>query len=290
MVDKKAAYNEVDVQEVPEVNDHKRKRSHRFRKAILVLGVSFLLMWTLHLRCRGTSLHEGTEDADLRKRRIEIGSQALHGNFDLLDLLSIQSTSGSINIGVHPQPADAENPIPAELVINSHSGQVSIDFLAFNAPERDYRVSIDSRHGSVDGHLLHGRMTSIVSNSASIKAQILPFAANNYASTLRTASQSGSQEIAVLALSNDPGVPINRMSSTHSTNSGSLVLRYPKEWQGTIEGHTRAGSLRLHGGDLDIIRRSSSSNVGHYVLARKGSGNSTLNFLTGSGSVNIYFD
>lgn len=289
IVDEKAALREADVQEVPEANGHVRHRSHKFRKAIVLFGLTLLLLWTLHSRCHRPSLQQGIYDGESRRRRIDTGSQALNGDFDLLDLLSIRSHSGSINIEVHPQPADEENPVPAELLINSHSGQVSVDFPAFNAPERDYHVSIDSRHGSIDGHILHGRMTSIVSASASIHAQIAPFAADSYASTLRTASQSGGQDISMLSPSRDLGVPIKRMSSIHSTNSGSLVLRYPKEWQGTIEGHTRSGSLQLHG-DLDIIQRSAFHNVGHYVLARKGSGNSTLTFRTGSGSVDIYFD
>jgi len=226
---------------------------------------------------------------DSRKRQIDTGTQALDAEFDLLDLLYIRSSSGSVNVGIHPQPAHKANLVPAELLINSHSGSISVNFVAFNAPERDYHVSIDSHSGSIDGTILHGHKTSIASTTARIDIQFTPYWAGDCSSTLSTTTSSGSQDIALQSPAKNRGSSIKEMSSIHSTTSGSMVLRYPAEWEGTIEGRTQSGGLQLHGGDLDIIRRSSFKSLGHYVLARKGNGNGTLNFYTGSGSVDIYF-
>ena len=240
--------------------------------------------------CRRVDMPEVMDPAQSRKQRVDTGAQSLGGEFELLDLLSIQSTSGSIGINIHPQPADKQNPVPAELMINSNSGTINVNFAAFDAPERDYRVSVSSRSGSVGGYILHGRNTSISSNSGSIDVQITPYAAKAYESSLRTSTMSSTQEISVLSPENEPGVSIKGMSSSHNSNSGSLTLYYPKEWEGTIEGHTGSGNIQLHGGNLDIIRQNSISKAGHYVLAKKGKGNSTLSFQTGSGSVDIYFE
>jgi hypothetical protein len=226
----------------------------------------------------------------LRKRRIETGSQSLDTQFDLLDLLSIRSTSGSVNVGIHPQPADEANPVPAEVQIKSQSGSLSVNFPTFNAPERDYHVFTDSRDGSITGTILHGRRTSIVSNSATIDVQLAPYRAGDYGSTLSTTTSSGGQDITLLNPAQHAGISIKGMPSAHSSASGSIALRYPREWEGIIEGNTQSGSLQLHGGDLDIIQQSLFHTGGHYVLARKGNGNSTLNSHTGSGSVDIYFD
>lgn len=291
-LDDKAPLKEGEIEETPQADTRKCERRHKFRKAIMFLGLTLLLLalWPFRIGCHSQSVQKVMDDWGSRKRRIDTGSQAIAGDFDLYDLLSIRSYSGSISIGVHPQPADEENPVPAELLINSYSGKVSVDFPAFSAPERDYRISIDSKHGAVGGNVLHGHMTSVVSQSARIEMQFTPYATGDYSSTLRTASQSGAQHITVTSPVKDIGKAITHMSSVHSTMSASLGLWYPREWEGTIEGHTGSGSLNLHGGNLDIIRRGSYHNSGHYILAKKGNGNSTLTFHTGSGSADIYFD
>jgi hypothetical protein len=306
-------------------DSHGRQKQHRFRRVLALFGVTALLLWLSHSWWGGPNAFEPTNNwnpkkwhletgaesleaefdllggwpkqnvfdaidhRDPRKKRIDTGSNSLDAELDLFDLLSIHSTTGSINVGIHPQPADEQNPVPAELFISSHAGRVSVNFHPFNAPERDYHVAINSRHGSVEGAILHGRKTSMVSNSGSLDVQIAPFGSGNYSSSLHTSSDAGSQDLTLLSPSKQPGTSINGMSSMHSSNAGSLVLRYPREWEGMIEGHTRNGNLRLHGGNLDIIRRSSFSASGHYVLARKGNGNSTLYFHTSSGGIDLYF-
>ncbi|KAK5121866.1 hypothetical protein LTR85_004437 [Meristemomyces frigidus] len=237
---------------------------------------------------------------DARKRFIDNGSQSLTAHFDLYDLLSIRSWSGSLNIGINPQPADKEHPVPAEVMIESHSGSVNVDMATFNAPERDYAVSINSYSGSIGGHLIHGRKTTVVTRSASISLRFTLSGASNHSSSLSTTSQSGQSDITVLSpisfaggsqsveqqpTTHSTSPSIKQMSSFHSTASGSLVLRYPSDWEGTIEGHTQSGALQLHGRDIEVIQRGP-----HYVVAKKGTGDSKLSFHTASGSANVYFD
>ena len=258
-------------------------------KIVLFVGCWFLIGWLFHTGWLGRRFHKVIDITEGREERIDAGFQSLRGEFNLYDLLSINSTSGSLKLRVHPQPADEQNPVPAELLISSLAGQISLDFPAINAPDRDYRVSIDSHHASIDGQILHGRMTSITSKTGSIAVALAPFAADDYASTIRTSSHTGAHTVSVLSPV-ERGVPIKRMSSVHNVHTGSMILHYPKEWEGTIEGDTKVGSLNLYGDDLQIIRQDSGNLVGRYVLAKKGSGNSTLNFHMSVGSVNIYFD
>jgi hypothetical protein len=261
------------------------ERNHWLRKVLPLFVIMAPLLWLFNCGWRGPYVFKEANQWDLRKRRIDTGSQSLDAEFDLLDLLSIRSTSGSLNVGIHPQPANEKNPVPAEVLVSSWSGSLSVNFPPFNVPEREYHVSIDSRSGSIAGTILHGRKTSITSRSSMINVQLAPYGTGDYSSTLSTTSYSGSQDITILNPVMSPGTSINKMSSVHSAHSGSMTLRYPREWEGTIEGHTRSGSMNLYGRDLDVIRR-----VGHYVLAKKGNGSSTLNFHTNSGSVDVYFD
>jgi len=268
---------------------HKRQRIQCLGKGFALIGIAALLLLIFNRGWGESNSLQAMNHREVRKRRIDTGSQGLDADFDLFDLLSIRSSSGSINIGVYPQPA-GENPEPAELLINSHSGSISVKFATFNMPERNYHVSINSHSGSIGGTILHGQSTSIESKSARIDMQLAPYGTADCSSTLSTTTFSGGQDITLLSPEMDRGASIKEMSSIHSTTSGSLVLRYPKEWEGTVEGHTQSGGLQLHGGDLDIIHRHSLPSAGHSVLAKKGKGNGTLKFHTGSGSVDIYFD
>jgi len=273
-----------------ELEQQKKEQHAPFWKPIVAIGVILFALWSLYTNSKEMTRVKGPVAFDSRRQNIDTGAQSLNGEFDLLDLLSIHSTAGSIKVGIHPRPADTDNPAPAELSIRSQSGQVDIDFPTFNAPERDYRVSIDSKSGSVHGNMLHGQYTSIATTSGTVQMQLTPYVAEKYASTMRISTGSSSQDVTLLSPSNQLGAPISNMSSTHSTNSGSLKLAYPREWEGTIEGHSTSGSLQLRGNGIKIIQQHSVNNVGHYVLAKKGDGNSTLNFRTGSGSVDIWFE
>jgi hypothetical protein len=152
---------------------------------------------------------------------------------------------------------------------------------ASGAAIRDYIVSIESRSGSVSGNLIHGRATSVLSNSGSLTLQLNLFGAGRDSSTLSTSSESGSSKITLVAPTSSS---ITQLVSTHTTKDGSLSLRYPIEWEGIIEGHTKYGKIRLDGKDIELIQQSPQ-----YILARKGRGNSKLSFSTTDGSASIVF-
>jgi hypothetical protein len=275
--------------------DHSLDKRRLLSKIFTLFALTGLILWLFRTDCEELRLPKvmSVSDAsmgvsDARKQYVDTGSQSLRGQFGLLDLLSIDSSSGSISVSIQPQPADKDSPAPAELLIHTQSGQVNVDYPALNAPKRDYRLSIETASGKIAGHVIHGESTSISSSSARIVLQVSPYAAGDYASSLRTSTTSGSQQISLLSPATEPGVAIKHMSSSHSSESGTLTLRYPQEWEGTIEGSTGSGSINLHGGNLNIIHRE-PGNSGHSVLAKKGNGNSTLGFHTASGNVDIYF-
>jgi len=180
--------------------------------------------------------------------------------------------------------ADKDYPKPAELVVHSQSGSVSVKVSGLDIPKREYRTNVISKGGSIHGSYIHGKQTIIESSSGSIGVDILPYSANDYESTLFTKSNSGSQKITVLSPYFNPGTSIARLKSTHIGSSGQLQLKYPQEWEGRISGQTSSGSLTLKGRNVEIIKFGSRGG-GKYVIAKKGEGDSALQFDIHSGSV-----
>jgi hypothetical protein len=221
-----------------------------------------------------------------RKQSVDAGVKGVDDKFDLLDLLAIHASSGRVRAAINPQLADERDPVPAELKILSQSGQILVDFPFFNLPKRDYQVSIDSQSGLVKGHIVHGQKTSVTSGSGGIDLQVTPFDPKT-SSSLQTESRSGAQRVSLLSPATSG--TIKDMSSSHRSLSGALALRYPREWEGTIEGSTKSGKIQVHGSGVEVVRQESDK-LHHYLLARKGNGKSKLNFQTGSGGVDIYFE
>ncbi|KAK3675091.1 hypothetical protein LTR78_005025 [Recurvomyces mirabilis] len=236
-----------------------------------------------------SSQTRAADHTDIRERCIDTGSRSLKAQLSLYDLLSIHSSSGSINVGIRTYPADKEHPVPAKLVISSHAGSVKVSLPASSAPVRDYSISIESHSGSISGDLVHGRTTSVHSRSGHVNLQFVLSGASKDSSTLSTTTESGRSDVTVLAPTpdtvTDAPSSIKQLSSTHTTKDGSLSVQYPMEWEGTIEGHTESGNIRLHGRDIELIQKRP-----HYVLAKKGTGNSTLTFRTASGSASVCFE
>ena len=76
------------------------------------------------------------------------------------------------------------------------------------------------------------------------------------------------------------------LMSTHKTVSGGLGLKYPKEWQGHIDGTSLSGELHLQGKDMELINQNDTPGKNH-VEAKKGSGGSKMVFSTVSGGCDI---
>ena len=123
--------------------------------------------------------------------------------------------------------------------------------------------------------------------TGSISAAILPYDVEDYASNLRTDSRSGTTNLHVLTPYNSSGTTISRLHSFHKSTSGSMNLRYPEEWEGTIDGETLSGNINLKGKNLHVDVDGHYGEMVKHVVARRGKGNSMLDFRSSSGSVNL---
>ncbi|KAF2805203.1 uncharacterized protein BDZ99DRAFT_396385, partial [Mytilinidion resinicola] len=234
-------------------------------------------------------LNAGSLDArpfESREITIDIGSGAVSGTYALKDLLSIKTKSGAITVDVEPKEADNDHLAPAVFRAESLSGLVKVKFDTFDIPARDYKTTINSKTGLVSAVLIHGSSTDIEVGTGSITADIIPFEADAGPSTLYTNTRSGMTRLTLQAPYKNSGTTISRLTSSHKGLSGAMVLGYPQEWEGAIHGGTRSGSLSLHGEDVEIIHLGGGY-TGKTVKAKKGSGNSKLEFDTMSGSVDI---
>lgn len=102
----------------------------------------------------------------------------------------------------------------------------------------------------------NGGSTRVESNSGSIRLEVKPITIGDgvEASTLFTASHSGSQYIRVLgSKKNQHDLALNTIQATHLENgSGSMRITYPPEWRG--QAHLRvdgSGHVAVKGDGLE---------------------------------------
>lgn len=225
-----------------------------------------------------------------RETRISVGAGSVYGHYNLRDLLSISTQSGSISVDVTPQDAAKDDEKPATLDISSKSGSIGVQMpprdSATSLPKRDYRTIINTYVGSISGSYIHGSKTELESKSGSINADILPYSADDYTSTLSTFTSTGMSTIRLQ--SPYKGTTIKRMTSSHTAQTGSLNLLYPQEWEGNITGGTKTGSLTLRGKDV-VIEEFDDGWANKRVTARKGKGHLSgkMDFRTTTGSVDV---
>jgi len=230
-----------------------------------------------------TGTLQTTNFLNSRRTYISTGSSSFKGTIRLYDLISITSSSGSVDVDIDPQGVDKDHKKPAELVIVSQSGSVKVHYPTANLPDREYISTITSTGGSVDATLVHGKSTTIRNTSGSMNVDLIPYIQKSAASRLDVHSQSGSQKVHLFSpLSGS----LDNLKSVHTAQSGRLVLEYPDEWEGKINGQTSSGSLSLSGSGVEIIESGGRSS-GKYVIARKGDGSSKLEFTSASGSADV---
>ena len=229
----------------------------------------------------------------MNSRKTHIGTHAgsIRGNFNLYDVLHINSHSGSIHVGVLPQAANEDEAQTAELVIDTSAGSVEVAYPPGGAdiPARNYDTLITSKSGSIRGNLIHGKSTKVESNAGRLDLTVLPYAADAYESTLDTFTRSGSLQVTVLSPHTDAGTAMKRFSGSHHTNAGSVRLNYPQEWEGSIQGETVVGSLKLRGEDVEIVEKGRKGFTGGWVKAVKGDSEQggQLKFSTKAGSLDV---
>lgn len=110
-----------------------------------------------------------------RKTKIDTSSGAIKGTFALEDLLSIHSSSGSIDVSVDPKEADPEHSAPAEYVAVTSSGSITTRVRTSpKLPLREYQTRVETRSASISGNYVHGSTTSFSSTSGSIRVDVVP--------------------------------------------------------------------------------------------------------------------
>ncbi|KAJ4360748.1 uncharacterized protein N0V89_001315 [Didymosphaeria variabile] len=239
----------------------------------------------------GTSitLTTGTLDAtslNSRETRLETISGSISGKYSLLDLLSIVTKSGSVNVNIDPKEKAADGPAAALFYANTMSGSIRVDTERKKIPERDYIVSINSTAGSVDGTFIHGSKTEISSVAGGINIDLLPYSSGDYSSLLTTKSVDGETKIKLKAPYKTPGTAMGKLLSTHTSVSGQIDLAYPQEWEGHLEGQSVTGVLHVQGKDLELIRQEERPGLNR-VEAKKGNGGSTMVFKTLNGGCDV---
>jgi len=122
-----------------------------------------------------------------------------------------------------------------------------------------------------------------------VTADVTPFEGTSKSTSLTTESHSGRTVLTLREPYDDTDVILSDLQSRHTTVSGSLELRYPSKWEGTLAGSTVSGSLNLRGHDLKIIRDDKMGST-HRAEATKGHGNSYMHFESVSGSASITVD
>lgn len=235
------------------------------------------------------SLTTGTLDAAVinsRETRLETISGSISGKYALLDLLSIKTESGSVNINVEPKEAIDGISNTAIFTANSVAGSIRADFERKKIPERDYQVSIDTTVGSIDGTFIHGSKTEMSSVAGGITVDVMPFKSGDYASSLRTSTNSGQASVKITTPYQAAGSAMNGLTSLHKSISGAMNLTYPQEWEGGLEGSSVDGALHLQGKDLELIRQEEKPGS-NKVEAKKGDGRSKMVFNTVSGGCDV---
>ncbi|KAK4507561.1 hypothetical protein PRZ48_001296 [Zasmidium cellare] len=224
-----------------------------------------------------------------RETEVSTISGSIKGTFALLDVLSLNSQSGSINVNVDPRKADKKNPRPAEFVTKSTSGTVKVYFPQDGEiPERQYSSRVETSSASVSGDFILGELTSIHSLSGTIRAQLLPYFDRERSSSMHTDTRSGSTHLKVLS----PYYPGEGWTKSHTTHkststSGSIDISYPDEWSGMIDERSTTGSLSAKGKGVQIISDGRHTPVESHLIAQKGYGGGEISAKTTSGSVKV---
>lgn len=231
----------------------------------------------------------GTVPAPLsssRRNVIKSVSGSIRGTFDLLDLLHLETVSGSIDVRVRPQAASSSDPLPAQFTAVTASGSIKVDFTGDaveDVPPRDYLVTVKTLSGSISGRYFLGTRNSLESGSGGISTTLLPVSVFDAWSELHTKSTSGSVRVHVLSSLSGSDKPLSLLRGKHTVGSGSLRLEYPPEWEGEIRGSTASGSVNVHGDNVNVVVDTPS-----HFLARKGDGDGMIAFDSISGNVGIW--
>lgn len=229
-----------------------------------------------------------------RKIVINTSSGSIHGTYPLYDLLEAKSRSGSISIDITPKEELSSDPQPASLHLSTMSGsiQANTPILATSdraslVPARDYQTTITSMSGTLRPHLIHGSQTMLKSTTGSIQAELSPYGDPAEESQLTTSAETGSTTVTVLSSLSHPGKALRNFYAAYKFNTGSLMINYPWEWEGTVQGKTVTGSINVNWPGLEIESGGGRTIGWNSFQGVKGHGDGRLQFNGVTGSVSL---
>ncbi|SLM34623.1 Domain of unknown function DUF4098 [Lasallia pustulata] len=222
-----------------------------------------------------------------RRTIVHTTSNSITGNYPLLDLLDLETTSGSIYVTVSAEEPDEDGPAQAaEFVAKSTSGDIRANLASLTGiPSRKYITHVSSQSGTVSGTYFLSSMTSFTTTSGSINIMLLPATYGSDSPSVATSSTSESQDIVVLG-GQDPTV-LRTLSLSSQSISGTITVRCPRDFEGTIFARTTSGHISVSGQGVNIVRDVHSPGS-KYVEATKGSGAGRIDVGTTSGDVHVF--
>lgn len=242
-------------------------------------------------------------------RVIEVSSTSgdITGNWPLYDMLGLHTTSGTVTVSVTPHNESETDPKAAVLSVSTISGFIQVTQPIMSPeqiPLRDYLVDVQSKSGGIQGALAFGAGIDLKTASSDIALNLLPVVNVDQVSAanpaqLETATTSGTTAVRVMeplwfgASGPGPGYwpaaprPLDCLEAIHKSTSGSVGLRYPQAWEGTLTASALSGSLNIRGKDVRITRPAGIY-PGSRLEARKGNSDSgsLIDVKTLSGSMN----
>jgi len=189
---------------------------------------------------------------DSKKTIISVDSGCISGDFGLNDLVQLETQSGNIRANVIPQDSHSK---VAEYRASTVSGLISSHFPETTdglPADRTYKSEVHTTSGSIRGVYLLGHTLSLSTISGSI-SDIRILATNSEYSLLATDSKQGSTTLRFI---NSLGKGKLGLTGRHSTVSGSLNVVYPRDYEGTLEGSTVAGSVNIGGEGVTITENT----------------------------------
>ncbi|KAI9810483.1 MAG: hypothetical protein M1827_006259 [Pycnora praestabilis] len=224
----------------------------------------------------------------LQSRRLIVHTTSGHisGEYPLQDLLSLKSTSGVIDVSVDPKRANGTQ--EAEFEACTTSGDIKTLFNTQHIPERIYQTHVGSTSGRVTGNYILGPITNFHTTNGDIVTTVLPLSTTAHHS-LDTKSISGTTHITMLSpVENDDNNAMKFTRGSHSTTSGDISIRYPKEWEGGISGRTVSGDIKVTGRNIHVIEDKHGYGS-HKFVGEKGDGGGAgqLRFGAISGSADV---
>ena len=224
---------------------------------------------------------------DNRRTIVHTISDSIFGIYQLLDLLDLKTTSGSIEASVSPQAAGKDGPAQAA-VFKAHtvSGNIRVGLDRMSpVPVREYITQVSSLSGTISGTYLMGSRASFGTISGSMNLVLSPAAYGRDPPSVFSKTVSGSQEIVVLA--SEDKTALQTLTLGSDSKSGSVIVRCSGDFEGTIRAGTLTGNIFVMGPGVEIVKTIPHSG-GKYVEATKGNGAGMIRVNTVSGDVRIF--